>query len=90
VFADSRRPVIFAPKAAWGETFGAHGALALALASAVVRQRPEVADNVVWDLLGKPIAGGAATERVGHANVAMVHALCYSGVTVALMLARDE
>ncbi len=56
VFAD-RRPVIFAPKAAWGETFGAHGALAVALASAVLRQRPEVADNVAWDLRGNPVAG---------------------------------
>ena len=90
VFADSQRAVIFAPKAAWGETFGAHGALALAVASAVVRQRPEVADHVAWDLLGNPVAGATATARVGRAQVAMVHALCYSGVTVALMLAREE
>jgi 3-oxoacyl-(acyl-carrier-protein) synthase len=90
VLADAHSPLLFAPKAAWGETFGADGALSVALASALLDAPQPVADNVARDLHGSPVSAGAARARLQDAQLALVHSLCYSGATVTLVLARAE
>jgi len=74
------QPVVVAPKAVWGETFGADGALNVALASPLLGDtRPQASHR-------------RATRPTAPARrpLAMVHSLCYSGPTVALVLAREE
>jgi 3-oxoacyl-[acyl-carrier-protein] synthase II len=79
VFGNAQ-PVTVAPKAAWGETFGADGALSVALASVLLDDpRPHANHR-------------RATRRTapGPSPLALVHSLCYSGPSVALVLAREE
>lgn len=90
VFDREPGPLLFAPKAAWGESFAADGAQALALAAALLNSAPQLADGVAYDLDGTPLAANVARPRLATAQVAMVHSLCYSGPTVALLLAREE
>jgi 3-oxoacyl-[acyl-carrier-protein] synthase II len=84
-------PVLLAPKRAWGECGGAHGPLSLALAAALLREPPPaLADGVAFEIDGAPARPAAdAALRLRHADVAMVHSLCYSGNTVALLVARE-
>jgi len=89
VFADAPPPTVVSPKTAWGECFAAHGALSVALAAArlVSNANPEEPSPQ------RP-NGERTIERTRAAGaagpLAMVHALCYSGPTVALLLARQE
>ena len=91
VFSGVRSPMLLAPKAAWGECFAAHGALSVALAAALLSGPPTSTPEVAHD---QPLATqrGAAPHRdAGRSpSVAMIHTLCYSGPTVALLLAREE
>jgi 3-oxoacyl-[acyl-carrier-protein] synthase II len=88
--ADAPAPLLCAPKAAWGETFGANGALSLALATALFDAPPPLADGVGFDLAGAPLPGIEAQRRLRGAKLALVHSLCYSGPTVTLVLARED
>jgi len=86
-------PLLFAPKAAWGECFAAHGVLSLALAAAWLQAPPHaVAEHLALELDGGSgvRAAGDAPARLQHAQLAMVHALCYSGPTVTLLLRRES
>jgi 3-oxoacyl-(acyl-carrier-protein) synthase len=104
VFAGGPPPAILAPKAAWGECFAAHGALSVALAAALLRE-PCILAQIPLDPpfskgeakthsnsstvpLGRDRGWGPVVR--GPASLAMIHALCYSGPTVALLLAREE
>jgi len=89
VFAGAPETLLFAPKRAWGECFAADGVLSLALAASLMYSAPPaMADGVALRLDGAP--AHAAQTRLASASLAMVHSLCYSGPTVALLLARDE
>ena len=90
VFADGCAPLLCAPKAAWGETFGAGGALSLALATALLNKPDALADGITFDLAGAPLQGRQAQPVLQRAQLALVHSLCYSGPTVALELAHEE
>jgi 3-oxoacyl-[acyl-carrier-protein] synthase II len=89
-FEGSAAPLLVAPKVAWGESFGAHGAQATALAAALLRTVPPLSEGVAENLDGMAVAASDARRRLEHTRVAMVHSLCYSGSTVALVLARGE
>lgn len=82
-------PLVFAPKAAWGESGAASGALAVAFAAQQLHAPLPIADHVTWELNGAGLAGAAASGRWTRPSLAMVHALCYSGPTVALILSRE-
>jgi len=87
VFRDCQ-PALFAPKRAWGECCGASGALGATLATALLQQPIRVADGVTWTLADDQVRPGSGPlDRLG---VAMVHALCYSGTTVALLVGHEE
>jgi len=90
VFAEGRAPLLCAPKAAWGETFGADGALALALATTLLSKPGALADGVAFDLDGARLQGRQAQPLLQRAQLALVHSLCYAGPTVALVLAHEE
>lgn len=94
VFNGVATPALLAPKAAWGECFGAHGALSVALAVALLRgatPRTPFPTREGGSASSPPPASGRDRGRgSGAAELAMVHALCYSGPTVALLLAREE
>ena len=92
VFDGAAAPLLFAGKTAWGECFGADGAMSVALATALLQKpAPAVAQPVALELRGS--AMGAARDvlaQLGRARLAMVHSLCYSGPTAALVLAQEE
>jgi len=44
----------------------------------------------VFDLAGAPLQGRRAQPLLQGAQLALVHSLCYSGPTVALVLAHEE
>jgi 3-oxoacyl-[acyl-carrier-protein] synthase II len=90
VFAAEGAPLLCAPKAAWGETFGAEGALSLALATALLNGPAALADGITFDLAGAPLQGRQAQPLLRRAQLALVHSLCYSGPTVALVVAHEE
>ena len=90
VFGETDRPALCAPKAAWGETFGACGALSLALAAALLSAPQALADGVSFDLTGAPLRADEAGRRLRAAKLALVHSLCYSGPTVTLVVARGQ
>jgi len=90
VFEGASVPLLFAPKVALGESFGAHGAQATALAAALLREAPLLSNGVARDLNGHDLPLSRAQLQLRKARVAMVHSLCYSGPTVALVLAREE
>ena len=91
VFDGAASPLLFAGKAAWGECFGADGVLSLALATALLQPPPpSLADHVALELHGATVRSAEnARPRLHAARLAMVHSLCYSGPTVALVLARE-
>ncbi len=92
VFGQAPSPLLFAGKSAWGECFAADGALSLALATALLQQPPPpLADGIALELHGGTVrAARNGSARVQRARLAIVHSLCYSGPTVALVLARQE
>jgi 3-oxoacyl-[acyl-carrier-protein] synthase II len=90
LFPETHAPLLCAPKAAWGETFGADGALSLALATVLLSARPRLADRVLFDRAGVPLRAAVAQPRLQQAQLALVHALCYSGPTVTLVLAHED
>lgn len=90
VLGDSITPIVCAPKAAWGETFGADGALGVGLATALLNRPVRLADDVVFGLDGAPLQGKDAQNRLQRARLALIHGLCYSGPTVTLVLAREN
>jgi 3-oxoacyl-[acyl-carrier-protein] synthase II len=90
VLADSSTPAVCAPKTAWGEPFGAQGALAVVLATALLNGPAWPADDVVFGLDGVPLPRADAQARLQRAQLALIHALCYSGPTVTLVLAREN
>ena len=92
VFEGTTSPLLFIGKNAWGECFGADGALSVVLAAALLQKpAPALAEHVAHELRGSGVAAaGDATARLQQARLAMVHSLCYSGPTVALVLAQEE
>ncbi len=90
VLGEAHAPLLCAPKSAWGETFGADGALSLALATALLNAPASVVDGVGFGLDGASLPGSQTEARLRRAQLALVHSLCYSGPTVALLLAREE
>ena len=89
VLGEARTPVLCAPKAAWGETFAADGALSLALATVLLDAPAALADDVAFGLDGRPLRADEAERRLRQARLALVHALCYSGPTVTVVLAHQ-
>jgi 3-oxoacyl-[acyl-carrier-protein] synthase II len=78
---------LFAPKSAWGECFAASGALGVVLAAAGFHRRlPSDGALTIHGNSVRP-APAAPANRPG---VALVHALCYSGTTVALLVGQEE
>ena len=90
VFGTVRPPLLLAPKMAWGESFAAAPVLALALATALVGpEAPALADGLAFQLTATGVRPARA-EGAPRARLAMVHGLCYSGASVALVVARQE
>lgn len=79
------RPLLLAPKRAWGECLAASGALAVASAAAMLNSHPTVAAGAGYDLLGRASAAPVASAS---SRLAVVHTLCYSGPVVALLLTK--
>jgi len=91
VFGEVRSPVLMAPKMAWGECFAAAPVLSLALATALLQPPvPTLARGLAFALDGAQARVADAETRLGDARLAMVHGLCYSGPSVALVVARDQ
>jgi 3-oxoacyl-[acyl-carrier-protein] synthase II len=92
VFNGGQSPAVLAPKAAWGECFAAHGALSVALAAALLSGPSTIApDTVTLDQTIATQRGAALQGDAGRSpSLALIHTLCYSGPTVALLLAREE
>ncbi len=86
VFDGARQPIAVAPKAALGESFGASGVLALALAAGLLSAPRPLATGLTFDLQGRPIAADAAATRLASTPLVMVNALCYAGNVVSLLL----
>ncbi|MFI5366864.1 MAG: beta-ketoacyl synthase N-terminal-like domain-containing protein [Candidatus Binatia bacterium] len=82
--------VVLTPKAALGESFGASGVLALALAAGTLDAHPKLADSVACGLDGRPVSGAEAAQRLQRATVVLVNALCYSGDIVSLVFALES
>lgn len=89
---DRGSPLLLAPKGSVGECFGASGALGLALAVGVLDTRsPGLADGVALEMEGGGVRPAADVgDRLHRAHVGIVHSLCYSGPTVALVVAAPE
>lgn len=85
-----RAVALCAPKVAWGETFGADGALSLALAAELLAAPGRMADGIALDLSGAPLQADEALRRMRAGPLALVHSLCYSGPTVTLVAAREQ
>jgi 3-oxoacyl-[acyl-carrier-protein] synthase II len=82
-------PLLLAPKAVFGETFGASGALALALGAGVFDTPPAAfADGVALGVDGSARSGAEARRRLLAADAVLVCSLCYTGNVVALVLSR--
>lgn len=90
VLAQAHDPLLCAPKAAWGETFGADGALSLALAAALLSAPVRALDTECFGLDGTALQAAESAARLRRARLALVHSLCYAGPTVTLVLAREE
>jgi 3-oxoacyl-[acyl-carrier-protein] synthase II len=90
VLGETDGPALCAPKAAWGETFGADGALSLGLAAALLGAPGDMTDGVTFDLRGERLRADEALRRLRAAKLALVHSLCYSGPTVTLLVAREQ
>lgn len=80
VLGNGDTPII-APKAALGETFGAGGALAAALAVGLLASPTPLAAGVALDLTGAP------RLPVVVRGPALVNAVCYTGSVAALVVA---
>jgi len=80
-----------ATKIVTGEAFAASGTLALVLAAALLAAPPPVvADGVGFDLGGRPQPGAEVRRRLAATPAVLVHALCYTGNVVALVLGRES
>jgi len=92
VYREPAAPLLCAPKSAWGECFAAAGPLGLVLAAAWMREPPaHVAETVGLELDAQGVRTARdASARLRRARLAMVHDLCYSGPTVALVLAPEH
>lgn len=80
------RALVFAPKTATGDCLGASGTVGLALAVGLLRQKPELADGVAFDLAGTHVEGREASRRLQESQMVIISSLCYSGNFVALVL----
>jgi 3-oxoacyl-[acyl-carrier-protein] synthase II len=81
-------PLLLAPKAVFGETFGASGALALALGAGMFDALPSFADGVALGVDGSDRTGAEARRCLLAADAVLVCSLCYTGNVVALVLSR--
>ena len=77
--------LLLAPKHALGDTFAAAGPCALALALALLRERPALADGVALGLDAASLSAPEASRRLARAEVVAVNDVCYSGAVVALL-----
>ena len=89
VFGRTGAPLLLAPKVVAGESFGASGVLALALAAGLWRCSPRLRDDMSFDLTGSPVGGTAASVRLASTPLVLIDALCYSGNIVSLVFARE-
>ena len=77
--------LVVSPKNVLGETFGASGAVALALGLGLMQDRPPLAEGLGSAVTGATLSGATAASGLHHARVVMVNSLCYSGNIVSLL-----
>lgn len=83
-------PLVFAPKRALGDGFAASGALAFVLAAGLMTNppRPRSIDALAVEIAADSGVRPATrvADRLARARSAMIHGLCYSGTSVAVVL----
>jgi 3-oxoacyl-[acyl-carrier-protein] synthase II len=87
-FGTPESPLLLAPKSALGETFGASGVLALALAAGLLRDSSPLPAGAGFTPDGRALEPDEAARRLAATSVAAVSSVCYSGNVVALVLSR--
>ena len=92
VFAGSR-PIVLAPKAHMGDSLGASGPLAVALACGCGERLRGPASLAMSGVPATALSGGrtdgaAVESSLRGGDIVMVNALCYSGNVVSLLLDR--
>jgi 3-oxoacyl-[acyl-carrier-protein] synthase II len=89
VLGDRGAVALTASKTSFGESFGASGVLDVALAMGLWDARPRLSSGTACGLDGNALAADDAQQRLEQSRLALVHALCYSGNVVALVLERE-
>lgn len=82
--------VLIAPKAVFGDSLGASGVLALALAAGCWQHAAELPEGVACDVEATPLPPGVAAARLAAARLVMIDAVCYSGCIVDMVVARES
>lgn len=92
LYATAPAPLIVAPKTRLGECFGASGVLALVLAAGFLATPPSrLAAGLAFELRGGGVApAGDGAAPFAHTRAALIHSLCYSGTSVAAVVAVPE
>ena len=85
-------PLVLAPKAAVGECFGASGPLGLALAVGLCAAPPAaVAEGLALEVTENGVRPAArVAARLGRTRAALIHNVCYSGPSLAMVVATPE
>ncbi len=82
-------PVVLAPKAVFGDSFGAGGVLALALAAHGLRDTAVPPHGSAFGIDGEARNDAATATRLGQGRLVLVNDVCYSGPIVDLVFARQ-
>ncbi len=86
---DAHAPVVLTPKAAFGDSFGASGVVALALAAGGFRRNARLPQGRAFDTAGQPRDDAATAARLGDCRLVLINDVCYSGPIVDLIFARE-
>jgi 3-oxoacyl-[acyl-carrier-protein] synthase II len=81
-------PIVLAPKASMGDSFGASGPLGLALACGCLREPFPATRLPAIDLSGSRIDAATVENGLRCGDIVMVNSLCYSGNVVSLLFDR--
>jgi len=81
--------LVFTPKRAYGECFGAAGMLSLALSLGLACYDGPIADGLGLTMDGAPRRADDVAARCRAASVVMIDSICYSGSVVTLLLGRE-
>jgi len=81
--------LVVTPKAVLGESFGASGVLALALAANLLRNPTAFPEDLAVGIDGSVRSGADVRRRLENASAVMINSLCYSGNVAALVLAKE-